>query len=126
MVQPSEKRYCRARIEIQVASVLMHAWSEVEHDLIYKPLQGTLSKEELAILDELNGLVLAGEIALERLQAAGNERIRSKNAVFNNQYELASYLYNYLSSNFRPEDIELRMGNIELLFRLLSQPGRWT
>ena len=71
MVQPSEKRYCRARIEIQVASVLMHAWSEVEHDLIYKPLQGTLSKEELAILDELNGLVLAGEIALERLQAAG-------------------------------------------------------
>lgn len=118
--QPSEKRYCRARIEIQVASVLMHAWSEVEHDLIYKPLQGTLSPEELAILDELNGLVLAGEIALERLQAAGNERIRNKNAVFDNQYELASYLYNYLSSNFRPEDIELRMGNIELLFRLLS------
>ena len=117
--QPSEKRYCRARIEIQVASVLMHAWSEVEHDLIYKPLQGTLSEEELAILDELNGLVLAGEIALERLQAAGNERIRSKNAVFDNQYELASYLYNYLSSNFRTEDIELRMGNIELLFRLL-------
>ena len=119
--QPSEKRYCRARIEIQVASVLMHAWSEVEHDLIYKPLQGTLSKEELAILDELNGLVLAGEIALERLQAAGNERIRSKNAVFNNQYELASYLYNYLSNNFRPEDIELRMGNIELLFKLSSR-----
>ena len=123
--QPSEKRYCRARIEIQVASVLMHAWSEVEHDLIYKPLQGTLSEEELAILDELNGLVLAGEIALERLQAAGNERIRSKNAVFDNQYELASYLYNYLSSNFRTEDIELRMGNIELLFRLLlNQIGR--
>ena len=42
----------------------MHAWSEVEHDLVYKPLQGTLSDEELAILDELNGLVLAGEIAL--------------------------------------------------------------
>ena len=116
----SQKKYATTRIEIQVASVLMHAWSEVEHDLIYKPLQGTLSKEELAILDELNGLVLAGEIALERLQAAGNERIRSKNAVFDNQYELASYLYNYLSSNFRPEDIELRMGNIELLFRLLS------
>lgn len=49
MVQPSEKRYCAAKIEIQVASVLMHAWSEVEHDLIYKPMQGTLSEEELAI-----------------------------------------------------------------------------
>ena len=47
----SQKKYTTARIEIQVASVLMHAWSEVEHDLVYKPLQGTLSDEELAILD---------------------------------------------------------------------------
>ena len=117
----SQKKYTTARIEIQVASVLMHAWSEVEHDLVYKPLQGTLSDEELAILDELNGLVLAGEIALERLQSAGNERVQSKNATFGSQYELASYLYNYLSNNFRREDIELRMGNIELLFKLLSR-----
>ena len=101
----SQKKYTTARIEIQVASVLMHA----------------LSDEELAILDELNGLVLAGEIALERLQNAGNERIRNKNAEFGSQYELASYLYNYLSNNFRPEDIELRMGNIELLFKLSSR-----
>ena len=103
-----------------MASVRRHAWSEVEHDLVYKPLQGTLSNEELAILDELNGLVLTGEIALERLQEAGNARIRSKNATLNSQYELASYLYNYLSNNFRPEDIELRMGNIELLYRLIT------
>lgn len=74
----SRIKYAPVRLEIQVASVLMHAWSEVEHDLVYKPLQGTLSDEELAILDELNGLVLSGEIALERLQAAGNERIQSK------------------------------------------------
>lgn len=120
-ISPNQKKYVQARIEIQVASVLMHAWSEVEHDLVYKPLQGTLSDEELAILDELNGLVLAGEIALERLQNAGNERIRNKNAEFGSQYELASYLYNYLSNNFRPEDIELRMGNIELLFKLSSR-----
>lgn len=117
----SQKKYAAARIEIQVASVLMHAWSEVEHDLVYKPLQGTLSEEELAIIDELNGLVLAGEIALERLQSAGDERIRNKSATFGSQYELASYLYNYLSNNFRREDVELRMGNIELLFKLISK-----
>lgn len=99
----------------------MHAWSEVEHDLIYKPMQGTLSEEELSILDELNGLVLAGEIALERLQAAGNERLRSRNAAFGSQYELASYLYNFLSSHLKTEDIELRMGNIALLYRLLQR-----
>ena len=68
----------------------------------------------------LNGLVLTGEIALERLQAAGNERIQNSKATFANQFELASYLYNYLSNNFLPEDIKLRMGNIELLFRFLS------
>ena len=121
MVQPSEKRYCAARIEIQVASVLMHAWSEVEHDLVYKPMQGTLSEEELAILDELNGLVLTGEIALERLQAAGNERIQSKNTAFNNQYDLAAYLYNYLSTRYKRFDIEPRMGNVELLLRLMGR-----
>lgn len=49
------KRYTDTLAEIQVASVLMHAWSEVEHDLVYKPFSGDLSKEELAILDEING-----------------------------------------------------------------------
>ena len=115
-----KKKYAAARIEIQVASVLMHAWSEVEHDLLYKPMQGSLSDEELAIIDELNGLVLTGEIALERLQSAGNKRILDKSASFGSQYDLASYLYHYLSSNFRSEDVELRMGNIELLYRLIS------
>lgn len=118
---PAQKKYAAARIEIQVASLLMHAWSEVEHDLVYKPLQGTLSDAELSILDELNGLVLTGEIALERLQSAGNERIKNKNTSFSTQYDLASYLYNYLSNNFKREDIELRMGNVELLFKLLSK-----
>ena len=106
-----------------MASLLMHAWSEVEHDLVYKPLQGSLSEEELAIIDELNGLVLTGEIALERLQKAGNARILSKESTFDNQYDLAAYLYNYLSSHFRKEDVELRMGDIELLYRLISRLG---
>lgn len=119
-LEKTEQKYASVHIEIQVASVLMHAWSEVEHDLVYKPIQGNLSEEELAIVDELNGLVLTGEIALERLQNAGNQRVLNKNAEFNSQYDLASYLYNYLSSDFNREDVELRMGNIELLFRLIS------
>ncbi len=118
---PAQRRYVSARLEIQVASLLMHAWSEVEHDLVYKPLQGSLSVEELAIIDELNGLVLSGEIALERLQSAGDKRILNKKSSFDSQYDLASYLYNYLSSNFRKEDVELRMGDVELLYRLISR-----
>ena len=114
-------KYASVRLEIQVASVLMHAWSEVEHDLVYKPMQGTLSDEELSILDELNGLVLAGEIALERLQAAGNARLQSKNAAFGSQYDLAAYLYDYLSTRYKRFDIEPKMGNVEQLLRLMNR-----
>jgi ppGpp synthetase/RelA/SpoT-type nucleotidyltranferase len=65
-----QKQYAKTLIEIQVATVLMHAWSEVEHDLGYKPVTRELSEDEYAILDEINGLVLTCEIALERLQRA--------------------------------------------------------
>ena len=115
----SQKRYAQSKTEIQVASVLMHAWSEVEHDLVYKPLSGNLSDEELAILDELNGLVLAGEIALEQLQAAGASRV-VKDKVFNNQYELASFLYNKFQDKFEKGN-NIQLGNVELLFRLMDE-----
>lgn len=34
-----QQRYSKANVEIQVASLLMHAWAEVEHDIVYKPLK---------------------------------------------------------------------------------------
>src|SRR5574341_1274205 len=90
----AQKRYKDAHVEIQVASGLMHAWAEVEHDLVYKPLQGKLSEDEYAILDELNGLVIAGEIALERLQKAGETRVATGGRAFSNHYDLAAHLLN--------------------------------
>jgi ppGpp synthetase/RelA/SpoT-type nucleotidyltranferase len=89
----AQRRYSSAMVEIQVASVLMHAWAEVEHDLVYKPLTGEISSDELAILDELNGLVHAGEIALERLQRAVEARVARGGSTFTNHYELAAFLY---------------------------------
>jgi ppGpp synthetase/RelA/SpoT-type nucleotidyltranferase len=69
-----QKQYAKTLIEIQVTTVFMHAWSEIEHDLNYKHATGKPSEDEYAILDEINGLVLAGEIALERLQRAIKRR----------------------------------------------------
>ncbi|KAK7432108.1 hypothetical protein QQZ08_001398 [Neonectria magnoliae] len=57
-------QYTTTMIEIQVASLLMHAWSEVNHDLAYKTLNGTPSDGELRILDGINGLVCTGEVLL--------------------------------------------------------------
>ena len=115
----SNKRYREAIIEIQVASVLMHAWAEVEHDLIYKPLSGNLSDEEHAILDELNGLVLSGEIALERLQKALKERVGAKGERFNSHFELAAYLYDSMKK-LSKKNIEPTMGRADVLYRFLQ------
>lgn len=120
-LKKDKKKYSKARIEVQVASVLMHAWSEVEHDLIYKPSSGSLTKEEYAILDELNGLVLTGEIALERLQAAEDTRINLSKDNFKSQYDLASFLYTNLQRKDAPDISILQMGNMELLYKLIGQ-----
>jgi ppGpp synthetase/RelA/SpoT-type nucleotidyltranferase len=65
-------------VEVQIASVIMHAWSEVEHDLDYKQLDGVISDLELELLDQLNGLALAGEISLEQLQVARKARLKNR------------------------------------------------
>jgi ppGpp synthetase/RelA/SpoT-type nucleotidyltranferase len=117
----ADQRYSDARVEVQVASVLMHAWAEVEHDLVYKPLQGNLSEDELAILDELNGMVLTGEIALERLQRAAEVRVKGSGARFENHYDLASFLLEATRPMLQGSATEPVLGDVELLFRFLAQ-----
>jgi ppGpp synthetase/RelA/SpoT-type nucleotidyltranferase len=117
-----QKRYLDASVEIQVASVLMHAWAEVEHDLVYKPLSGALSESEYAILDELNGLVLTGEVALRRLQSAFDERVNKANAAFTNHYELAAFLHRELK--LKGDGKSADMGRADWLFQLLSSQGK--
>jgi ppGpp synthetase/RelA/SpoT-type nucleotidyltranferase len=117
-----QRRYASTTIEIQVASVLMHAWSEVEHDLGYKPLSGDLSEDEHAILDMLNGLVLSGEIALERLQKAVEKRVAQSESKFSNHYELAAFLYDETKALRVPgDDSEPIMGRVNVLHTLLSR-----
>lgn len=114
------KKYSQALIEIQIASALMLAWAEVEHDLIYKPFSGELSYEEYQILDELNGLVLSGEIALERLQKAVRNRVSRGGKEFNNHYELAMFLYNKLGSVTEESQSEIVLGRVDLLYNCLK------
>jgi len=117
----AQQRYAEARVEIQVASVLMHAWSEVEHDLVYKPFEGTLSDEEYAILDELNGLVIAGEIALERLQKAGEARVAGSERQFENHFDLASHLLSRTALAAQGRLAPSALGRVDLLFELLKR-----
>lgn len=120
-LEDGEKSYAAAAIEIQVGSVLMHAWAEVEHDLVYKPESGMPSEDEHAILDELNGMVIAGEIALERLQKAVERRLSSaQNVQFDNHYELAAYLHKWMRGSV-PEGDEPTIGRVDILWELLKR-----
>jgi len=112
----NNERYKDTIFEIQVASVLMHAWAEVEHDLVYKPLSGDLSDEELSIIDEINGLVIAGEIALERLQKSMARRVEESNEI-NDKYQLTNLILNNLNKNYINK---LKLGDTKLLTNYLK------
>lgn len=120
---PDAGEFENVNVEIQVASVLMHAWSEVEHDLSYKTYTGLLSTEEEAILDELNGLVLAGEISLERLQQAIRRRVDVAPRPFANHYELGVFLLDYVRQQTSAQTADISVGNVALFFRFLQQLG---
>lgn len=111
-------------IEIQVASLLMHAWSEVEHDLAYKNKKGIVSFDEYESLDEINGLVLAGEISLQRLQRLSQARIESGEKPIEDHYQLSAYLTEKAFAETKKRNIYL--GDVETLFQLFSEKKRLT
>jgi hypothetical protein len=86
-------------IEIQLGTLVMHVWSEIEHDLIYKPIdcQGDrVSEGEERILDLINGIVLTGEAALRQLEASTAKRLKqraeNKDMTASSHYELATWI----------------------------------
>lgn len=107
-------------IEIQVASMLMHAWAEVEHDLAYKKPGGGISELEYALLSQLNGLVHTGEVILEQLKIAMGKRIEDNNREFLNHYELASFIYKKTSDETKINIIQPTLGRVDILFNLLK------
>lgn len=117
-----DKRFAAGLIEVQVASVLMHAWAEVSHDLVYKPQSEDLSEAEYAMLDQLNGLVLSGETSLEALQRAQDSRVNQPNKSFANHYELASYIYERAEQPQAGAEDSV-MGRVDVLFELLRRAG---
>lgn len=57
-----------AVFEIQITTLLMHAWSEVDHDLAYKCHGEEPSTEETRVLSEINRNIVASEGLLRQLE----------------------------------------------------------
>ena len=117
---PSDRPYPHLTVEIQVVTVISSAWSQVEHDILYKRLTGTPSKDEYRILDSFNGLVHMGELLLDQLSETRQARIDAENRKFADEYELGSFLRRWLSSNINSSVGDIDLGPVRALF-VLSQ-----
>ncbi|KAI1746483.1 hypothetical protein F4782DRAFT_545460 [Xylaria castorea] len=115
------RRYGSAMIEIQVASLLMHAWSEVNHDLAYKTLNGNLSDAEVRMLDGINGLVRTGEIMLNQVRSSMESRIATQNKSFANYFELGAFVQQY--APYEASNGKYRMGSLSWLLYVTKHLG---
>jgi ppGpp synthetase/RelA/SpoT-type nucleotidyltranferase len=86
-------------VEIQVVSVLVHAWAEVEHKR-YKRLIDGSTPEEDGILDDLNSLVLSGEHLLTRLHDLRNARSKP----FERLHNLSGFLADRIPKEYFLEE----------------------
>ncbi|KAI1453485.1 hypothetical protein F4805DRAFT_461749 [Annulohypoxylon moriforme] len=69
-------------VEIQITTIVMHAWAQVEHDIVYKDSSELPPDESMnRTLDAINGLSITSEILLEELarnMQRANEKAREK------------------------------------------------
>jgi len=73
--------------EVQVCSLLAHAWNEIEHDLAYKPTTGELSEGEIRLLNSLGLNIEAGDGVIISLIEASEKRFASNEGVFVDRYD---------------------------------------
>jgi ppGpp synthetase/RelA/SpoT-type nucleotidyltranferase len=76
--------------EVQVCSMMAHVWNEVEHDLGYKPLTGTLSDQERNLLVMLGHAVRQGDMTIGSLFSETERRQREHGGVFTDVYDFVA------------------------------------
>lgn len=69
-----QNRLATMKCEVQLRSLLQHAWAETEHDLRYKLPSGDLMPPDIKATDRRRWVILAG-----LLEAADNELVARKN-----------------------------------------------
>lgn len=76
--------------EIEVCSLMSHVWNEIEHDLGYKPLTGSLSEQERSLLVSLGFAVRQGDITIGNLFVETERRQREHGGVFTDVYDFVA------------------------------------
>jgi ppGpp synthetase/RelA/SpoT-type nucleotidyltranferase len=76
--------------EIQVCSMMAHVWNEIEHDLAYKPMVGTLSDQERNFLVMLGQSVRVGDGTIASLFAETERRQKEQGGAFTDVYDFVA------------------------------------
>ncbi|KAK8040670.1 hypothetical protein PG991_000458 [Apiospora marii] len=104
-------------VELQIATVVMHAWSQIEHDIIYKPSLETPEEERLVVkgvLDTFNNVVKTGEAALAQLDnyrsLKARQRTKGQLELADTVFELGISLFNVCRANSLSPLIESTSG----------------
>lgn len=105
-------------VEIQVVSVLLHAWAEVEHGITYKEIKAEAGMEERKILDSINGIIMSAELLLDQLHKTHTDRVESFQRPFKDQFDLSNTLSQYMAALIIEEGV--RSLNWKMLLSLLG------
>ncbi|TGO61212.1 hypothetical protein BCON_0029g00550 [Botryotinia convoluta] len=97
------------KVELQIGTLIMYVWSEIEHDMLYKPLASQdqrISHEEEQVLDIINGIVMTGEGALRQLETCmerrRDQRTKDKSAFAISHHELGVWIEKYCAECAKP------------------------
>jgi ppGpp synthetase/RelA/SpoT-type nucleotidyltranferase len=82
----------RVPCEIQVCSMMAHVWNEIEHDLGYKPMSGSLSPFERLKLKHLGNHVRMADDFISELLVATDQRLGAEITPFADVYDFVSRL----------------------------------
>lgn len=73
--------------EIQVCSLLAHVFNEIEHDIRYKQMTGPISAKENDLLDALGQLTASGDVLVETVMEAQEQRQSAIEGEFQDEYD---------------------------------------
>jgi ppGpp synthetase/RelA/SpoT-type nucleotidyltranferase len=104
--------------EIQLRSVLMHAWADISQKLEYKLLTGALSGAELKLLDTVKGQVEAAELVLEMFHQVHLKRLKTDMVPISSALEVEEIITDYVP---QAQLVEWPMGDIEFLLKFLRR-----
>lgn len=112
----------QTRVEVQISTVVMHAWSEVEHDMVYKnPFQLPQDTTMDRMVDAINGLSITNETLLQELQQS-SRNLRDHEHGKLSRTALKSWILNYY---FDDNDAHKRSEDhsyLDIMVNLIDSP----